>query len=78
MKALGQTGGLHVKAFDADRVSEANVSRQIYCRAAAGRFKSAVTIHLLNQFYGIPAAWRQFGYEAAGIDESKQQTTVKA
>jgi len=45
MKALGHPGGLHVKAFDADRVSEANVGRQLYNRADVGRFKSLVTIH---------------------------------
>ena len=30
MKALGHPYGLHVTAFDADRVSEANVGRQLY------------------------------------------------
>lgn len=53
MRALGHPCGLHVKAFDADRVSEANVGRQLYSRADVGRFKSLVTIHRLNQFYGL-------------------------
>ncbi|MES2264287.1 MAG: PRTRC system ThiF family protein [Pseudomonadota bacterium] len=53
MKALGHPYGLHVTAFDADRVSEANVGRQLYSMADVGRLKSVVTIHRLNQFYGL-------------------------
>lgn len=53
MRALGHPGGLHVRAFDADRVSEANVGRQLYSRADLGQFKSIVTVHRLNLFYGL-------------------------
>ncbi len=53
MKALGHPHGLHVTAFDADRVSEANVGRQLYSPADIGRYKAIVTIHRLNQFYGL-------------------------
>lgn len=53
MKALGHPHGLHVTAFDADRVSEANVGRQLYSSSDVGRFKAHVTIHRLNQFYGL-------------------------
>lgn len=53
MRALGHPLGLHVKAFDADRVSEANVGRQLYSAADIGRHKALVTIHRLNQFYGL-------------------------
>jgi PRTRC genetic system ThiF family protein len=53
MKALGHPYGLHVTAFDGDRVSEANVGRQLYSPADVGRFKAVVTIHRLNQFYGL-------------------------
>lgn len=53
MKALGHPHGLHVTAFDADRVSEANVGRQLYSLADIGRHKAIVTIHRLNQFYGL-------------------------
>ncbi len=60
MKALGHPGGLHVKAFDPDRVSEANVGRQLYSRADVGRFKALVTIHRLNQFYGLD--WDAYPY----------------
>ncbi|MBL8316880.1 MAG: PRTRC system ThiF family protein [Burkholderiaceae bacterium] len=53
MRALGHPYGLHVSAFDADRVSKANVGRQLYSAADIGRHKSIVTIHRLNQFYGL-------------------------
>ena len=53
MKALGHPYGLRVTAFDGERVSEANVGRQLYSPADVGRFKSVVTIHRLNQFYGL-------------------------
>jgi PRTRC genetic system ThiF family protein len=53
MRALGHPYGLHVSAFDADRVSEANVGRQLYSAADIGRHKAIVTVHRLNQFYGL-------------------------
>jgi len=54
MRALGHPMGLHVKAFDADRVSEANVGRQLYSAADIGKHKALVTIHRLNQWDGRP------------------------
>ncbi len=53
MRALGHPQGLHVTAFDADRVSEANVGRQLYSPSDIGRHKALVTVHRLNQFYGL-------------------------
>jgi len=53
MRALGHPFGLHVSAFDPDRVSEANVGRQLYSAADIGKHKALVTIHRLNQFYGL-------------------------
>jgi PRTRC genetic system ThiF family protein len=53
MRELGHPFGLHVMAFDADKVSEANVGRQLYSRSDVGRHKAIVTIHRLNQFYGL-------------------------
>jgi PRTRC genetic system ThiF family protein len=63
MKALGHPHGLHVTAFDGDRVSEANVGRQLYSPADVGRFKALVTIHRLNQFYGLDWAAHPTRYE---------------
>ncbi len=53
MRALGHPFGLHVVALDADRVSEANVGRQLYSAADIGKHKALVTMHRLNQFYGL-------------------------
>ncbi|MDP3539135.1 MAG: PRTRC system ThiF family protein [Ferribacterium limneticum] len=64
MKALGHPYGLHVTAFDADRVSEANVGRQLYSPADIGRHKAIVTIHRLNQFYGLDWIAHPTRYEA--------------
>ncbi len=64
MKALGHPHGLHVTAFDADRVSEANVGRQLYSPADIGRHKAIVTIHRLNQFYGLDWIAHPVRYEA--------------
>ena len=64
MRALGHPHGLHVTAFDADRVSEANVGRQLYSLADIGRHKAIVTIHRLNQFYGLDWIAHPTRYEA--------------
>lgn len=64
MKALGHPHGLHVAAFDADRVSEANVGRQLYSSVDIGRHKAIVTIHRLNQFYGLDWTAHPTRYEA--------------
>lgn len=63
IKALGHPHGLHVTAFDGDRVSEANVGRQVYSPADVGHFKSVLTIHRLNQFYGLDWIAQPFRYE---------------
>ncbi len=53
MRALGHPYGLHVTAFDGDRVSESNVGRQIYSPADVGLHKAVVTINRLNQYFGL-------------------------
>ena len=53
MRALGHPKGLRVTAFDADAVSEANVGRQVYSVSDIGMNKAVLTIHRLNQFYGL-------------------------
>ncbi|MCL2591248.1 MAG: PRTRC system ThiF family protein [Betaproteobacteria bacterium] len=70
MRALGHPHGLHVHAYDDDRVSEANVGRQLYSRADIGRHKALVTIHRINQFYGLD--WEAFPtrYENASYRSS--------
>lgn len=64
MQALGHPHGLHVTAFDADRVSEANVGRQLYSPADIGCHKVIVTVHRLNLFYGLDWIAHPMRYEA--------------
>ena len=52
LKALGYDG-LHVVAFDPDRVSEANVVRQRYALADVGLYKTEVLIHRVNLTYAV-------------------------
>lgn len=63
MRALGHPAGLHVTAFDADAVSEANVGRQLYSPSDVGQNKALLTIHRLNLFYGLDWAARPWRYE---------------
>lgn len=53
LRALGHPGGLHVTVYDADRVSEANVGRQVYSVSDIGQNKAVLTVNRLNQFYGL-------------------------
>lgn len=53
LRALGHPGGLHVTAHDGDRVSEANVGRQVYSVSDIGQNKAVLTVNRLNQFYGL-------------------------
>jgi PRTRC genetic system ThiF family protein len=65
MRALGHPHGLHVTAYDADKVSEANVGRQLYSPSDIGRYKAIVTVHRLNQFYGLDWLAEPYTYEGA-------------
>ncbi|MDR1423764.1 MAG: PRTRC system ThiF family protein [Azoarcus sp.] len=65
MRALGHPFGLHVTAYDDDKVSEANVGRQLYSAADIGRHKAIVTIHRLNQFYGLDWEAHPIRYESS-------------
>lgn len=53
IKALGHPYGLHVRAFDPDSVSEANVGRQLFSPSDIGGNKAVITITRLNHFYGL-------------------------
>lgn len=67
MKALGHPYGLHVTAFDPDLVSEANVGRQLYSPADIGLNKAVLTIHRLNQFYGLDWHAEPLRYEGRAL-----------
>lgn len=59
--ALQQLGhpGLHIKAFDDDRVEEFNIGRQLFSKQDKGEFKSTACVSKINrafdlQWKGIP------------------------
>lgn len=53
IRAMGHPHGLHLTAYDPDKVSAANVGRQVYGPADVGQFKALLAIHRLNTFYGL-------------------------
>ena len=53
LRALGHRGGLHVHVMDPDRVSEANVGRQLFFDADVGQYKADVLIHRINLAFGL-------------------------
>lgn len=74
MRALGHPG-LRVEAFDPDRVSEANVGRQLFAPVDVGLPKASVLVHRLNAYFGLDWVahvdrmehWNPFGIEG-GFD----------
>lgn len=52
LKALGHPHGFHVRLFDPEVVSDANVGRQLFSSSDVGQPKSFVVINRLNAFYG--------------------------
>lgn len=69
MRALGHPGGLAVRVYDDDTVSEANVGRQLYSLADVGLNKAIVAVNRVNLFYGLDweAVPRRFPNESGGI-----------
>jgi sulfur-carrier protein adenylyltransferase/sulfurtransferase len=55
LRALGHPGGLDVHVMDPDRVSDANVGRQLFYASDVGQYKCDVLIHRLNMAFGT--AW---------------------
>jgi PRTRC genetic system ThiF family protein len=66
MVALGHPGGLHVTAFDPQRVEPANVGRQLFSRGDIGVYKSDVLVNRTNAYFGT--TWLSFPgrYEVIG------------
>ncbi len=52
LRALGHPG-LGVEVFDPDRVTEANLGRQLFSPADVGQYKANVLVHRLNCFFGL-------------------------
>ncbi|HEU4753165.1 MAG TPA: PRTRC system ThiF family protein [Armatimonadota bacterium] len=53
LRACGHPAGLHVIAWDPDRVTEANVGRQLFYPSDIGESKAVVLVHRLNLCYGL-------------------------
>lgn len=64
MKALGHPSGLVVETYDPDKVTDANVGRQLFSPADVGQYKAIVLTHRLNMFYGLN--WKAFPYAYEG------------
>ena len=53
MRALGHPGGLAVKVYDDDQVSEANIGRQLYATSDIGQNKAVIAVNRVNCFFGL-------------------------
>jgi PRTRC genetic system ThiF family protein len=67
LKALGR-GQLHVTAYDPDRVSLANVGRQLFYTADIGQYKATILTHRINQCFGL--TWRSQPWSYTGQVDS--------
>lgn len=65
--ALGHPG-LYVYLYDDDRVSEANLGRQLFAEAELGLFKSAVLVNRVNRFFGTNWKAVTSKFEAGQLD----------
>jgi PRTRC genetic system ThiF family protein len=61
--------GIHVKAYDNDKVEEHNLLRQSFSYQDIGEYKASIIINRINRFYG-------FGWES--INDLFKKTSKKA
>lgn len=52
LRAFGHPG-LHVTVHDPDRVSEANIGRQLFSQSDVGHSKAILLVHRINIFFGL-------------------------
>jgi PRTRC genetic system ThiF family protein len=57
--ALGHPGGLRVTVWDPDRVSVANVGRQLFSPSDVGQSKAVTLVTRINCYFGM--CWKAFG-----------------
>lgn len=62
LRALGHPG-FHVRAWDPDTVSSANVGRQLFSPADVGQNKACLLVHRVNTFFGRTWAARPLRYQ---------------
>ena len=51
--ALGHPAGLSVTLWDDDKVTEANIGRQLFAPGDVGHYKSTILINRINAYYGL-------------------------
>ncbi len=56
--------GIHVRAWDSDTVTDANMGRQLFCGSDIGHHKSVVLITRVNRFFGTEWEARVEKYSA--------------
>lgn len=61
--------GLSVQAWDPDKVTEANLGRQLFSTSDLGQYKAKILVQRINRFYGI--AWNAMPilYDQSMIDQ---------
>lgn len=70
LMSLGHPG-LHVTAFDDDKISEANIGRQLFSEVEIGSHKSVSLISRFNRFYG--SQWNACSYRF-GTTKNEEDT----
>ncbi|WP_158994912.1 PRTRC system ThiF family protein [Mucilaginibacter sp. L196] len=66
--------GLSVTVYDDDRISEANLGRQLFSESEVGFYKSVVLVNRLNRFFGTN--WKAKNYRFA--DDLYYENSYKA
>jgi PRTRC genetic system ThiF family protein len=75
LKALGHAG-LQLTLFDDDKVTEANLGRQLFAEAELGLYKSVALISRVNRFFGTD--WKGVPLPFAGESLHRIQERAKA
>lgn len=75
LMSLGHPG-LHVTAFDDDKISPANIGRQLFSEIEVGQYKSVSLISRFNRFYG--SQWNACSYRFGTTknDEDTQRYNI--
>jgi PRTRC genetic system ThiF family protein len=68
--------GLMVNAFDDDRISEANLGRQLFSESEVGMYKSVALINRLNRFFGTNWKARTYRFADALYDNDAYKANL--
>jgi PRTRC genetic system ThiF family protein len=68
MLALGHPYGLHAMLFDPDKVTEANIGRQLFSPSDIGQHKAVVLINRLNAYYNLNWVAAPISYDYAAAE----------